>query len=89
MYGPRRNAMLAAPTSTEPTAELSMDAELYFLMANFLAAGPCRRAARELQAEIGELGLLPGDDPLSSMRRRHSCPSDQLRRLLRRLLELE
>ena len=66
-----------------------MDAELYFLMANFLAAGPCRRAADALQAEIGELGLLPGTDALSSMRRRHSCPPDQLRRLLRRLLELE
>ena len=71
----------------QPPADVS-DSELYFLIATFLQTGPCHRAARELQAEVHERGLLPNSETVDRMRLRYSCPPDQLRRLLRRLLDL-
>ena len=79
--------MLAHSGSRGRPAEVS-DSELYFLIATFLQTGPCHRAARELQAEVHERGLLPNNETVDRMRLRYSCPPDQLRRLLRRLLDL-
>ena len=86
---PGRASASAAPLTQRPPLPAVDDSELWFLIATYLANSPCRRAARELETEIKQLGLLGGDDTLETMRERHKCPANQLRRLLRRLLELE
>ena len=55
--------MLAHSGSRGRPAEVS-DSELYFLIATFLQTGPCHRAARELQAEVHERGLLPNNETM-------------------------
>lgn len=78
-------ALSPATTGLRRTVD---DGEIFFLIASFLQMGPCHRTSRELEAELAELNLLPKKETLQQMRHRCSCPPDQLRRLLARLLEL-
>ncbi|TKC42865.1 hypothetical protein EI555_021383, partial [Monodon monoceros] len=54
---PGRGPLFAAAPAPDPIPRLP--AELYFLIARYLSAGPCRRAAQVLVQELEQYQLLP------------------------------